>query len=298
MKNDSVISIIIPFYKGNRYLKQLVSMLNINYINFIKEYPDMGMEIIIVNDSPEEPVEIESDIFDFRLQIITNVSNSGIHQSRVNGLKYCVGDYVIFLDQDDVLEDNALTEQFKRVKNNSADIVVCNALIEEKNGGLVLYYKSKVDFERINDLEFYLKSHNVIKSPGQCLIRKSCIPIEWKTNIVKNNGSDDLFLWILLLEKSYKFIINEIPLYIHKYTGENLSDSDDKMNSSSLEIADFLEKVDYVPQTDIDTLREARKLSLELKSDSVLKKAIAIAKYRELFIYLCVNKIKKWIQRK
>ena len=57
----------------------------------------------------------------------------------------------------------------------------------------------------LNNLTFYLKSHNIIKSPGQCLIKRQCIPVEWQRYIMKTNGADDLFLWILLLEKSYKF---------------------------------------------------------------------------------------------
>ena len=36
---------------------------------------------------------------------------------------------------------------------------------------------------------------------------------------MRTNGSDDLFLWILLFEKSYQFVINDEILYTHKYTG-------------------------------------------------------------------------------
>ncbi len=111
-------------------------------------------------------------------------------------------------------------------------LVICNGYLEKVDKSLQKLYKSKADFNRINDLEFNLKSHNVIKSPGQCLIKKSIISQEWLTNIMKINGADDFFLWILLLEKGY----------IHKYTGINLSERKGRKMESNLELIGILKK--------------------------------------------------------
>lgn len=63
-----------------------------------------------MNDSPE--VEIETIYYKGWVwyKVIKHKKNSGIHQARVTGLSYCTGDYVLFLDQDDVLKDNAIVK--------------------------------------------------------------------------------------------------------------------------------------------------------------------------------------------
>ncbi|MGN1181929.1 MAG: glycosyltransferase, partial [Faecalibacillus sp.] len=87
------ISIIIPFYKGKQYLDYLLDIFDKNK-KLIKE----EMEVIFVNDYPEEPLFI-SGLHCYDIHVINNKINMGIHHSRVNGLNQAKGKYVIFLDQ-------------------------------------------------------------------------------------------------------------------------------------------------------------------------------------------------------
>lgn len=295
MKEKILISIITPFYNGNKYMKQLFSILENNYITMKNIFPSVNIELIIVNDSPSVPVDLKDISVDFAYRIINHENNFGIHQARVTGLNICEGEYVLFLDQDDELLDNALASQLEFITRENADMVICNAYMERKDGSSYLSYRAKSDFVRITDLQFYLKSHNVIKSPGQCLIKRKNIPLEWTEYIMKKNGSDDLFLWILMLEKSSKFVLNKNALYIHKYTGENLSESEEKMTISSLEIAEFLSKIAYIPKQDVILLKRAREFSLEMKNESFTGKSYSVLKNLDLFLYLAFNKIKRII---
>lgn len=73
------ISIITPFYKGNKYME--------NYFKNIKKIKEKNnIEIIIVNDSPEEKIIINEDISELKIKIIENEKNYGIHKARVIGL--------------------------------------------------------------------------------------------------------------------------------------------------------------------------------------------------------------------
>lgn len=295
MKNSFMISVITPFYNGNKYIKHLFNVLENNYKTLKSKYPNAGLELIIVNDSPDVFIDLSDIKVSFAYRIVKHKMNFGIQQARITGLDNCSGDYVLFLDQDDELMGDAIASQAEVIIKNDADMVICNAYMERADGSSYLSYKSRTDYSRINDLGFYLKSHNVIKSPGQCLIKTNCIPIEWKKYIMKKNGSDDLFLWILMLEKSYRFRINKKPLYIHKYTGENLSESEEKMNSSSLEIVDFLKKIEYVPKRHVILLKRSREFSSRLRNDSILRKFKPIITNMDLFLYLVFNKIKRAI---
>ena len=295
MKDDFLISVITPFYNGNKYIKRLFNVLGKNYDSLKEKYPNAEMELIIVNDSPEVEIVVPDLKIYFSYKVIKHELKYGIQQARVTGLNNCEGDYILFLDQDDELLNNAIVNQVEKIFQKKADMVICNAYMEKSDGSSCILYKSNEEFNRLTDLQFYLKSHNVIKSPGQCLVKKEIIPAEWKKFIMKKNGSDDLFLWILLLEKECRIAINKEPQYIHKFTGENLSESEEKMTISSLEIVEFLKNVDYVPKEHVDLLYRARTFSFQLRKGNLLDKIKEIWKNNDIFFYLVINKIKRGI---
>ena len=76
------------------------------------------IEVIIINDSPE--IEVMLPDIELNCTVIKNDTNSGIHRSRVNGLKIAKGNYIQFLDQDDELMLDGYDKQLALLEN--ADI--------------------------------------------------------------------------------------------------------------------------------------------------------------------------------
>ena len=60
---------------------------------------------------------------------------------------------------------------------------------------------------------------------------------------MKNNGSDDAFLWILMLCSGARAAINEEVVYEHVYTGENSSSNNEAMLQSQMEVAEKLKGI-------------------------------------------------------
>lgn len=96
------LSIIIPCYNAQNYIKNTVTML---------ETPDIqDCEIIIVNDGSQDNTlniarELETaydNIF------VINQENKGVSSARNKGLKFAKGKYVLFFDVDDKVEENTL----------------------------------------------------------------------------------------------------------------------------------------------------------------------------------------------
>jgi glycosyltransferase involved in cell wall biosynthesis len=235
-------SVIIPFFKGNKYMSNMIDMLNKNYI-LVKDN-NMDMEAIIVNDSPMVKVNINKDNIDIPIAVVNNLHNVGIHKTRVNGLDNSHGDVILFLDQDDIISDNALFSQMTNL--GDADFVVCNGYLQDADG------RKKEIFQNINhqrcslNLDFHYGYGNPIASPGQVLIQKKAIPEEWKTHFFQNNGADDHYLWLLLLENKKIGKINTEKLYTHVMTGNNTSLDLDAMCKSNQELVALLDgKVDY-----------------------------------------------------
>jgi len=109
MTNNPLVSIIIPFYNAEKFLKESIeSILNQTYNNW---------ELFLVDDgSQDNSKNIVLDyITNFPQKVHylchENHQNRGPSASRNLGIKHARGDYLAFLDSDDVWLPNKLTEQ-------------------------------------------------------------------------------------------------------------------------------------------------------------------------------------------
>lgn len=233
------ISVIIPIYKGNTFISQLVYMLEENWRN-INKIEMVDIEMILVNDFPAEKLEIKEQwVRNISWIQITNKQNCGIHFSRIQGLKHSTGDYILFLDQDDKISPVYVREQM--IALESADAIICNG----KNLSNLIY-KNAEELHRAVDKEEYRKGANRIVSPGQVLLRKSAIPEEWVSNILIRNGADDYFLWMLMFCKNKKIKIHNKVLYWHLLSDVNTSKNADEMNNSVFEMISKMQKLGYL----------------------------------------------------
>ncbi|MBQ5979808.1 MAG: glycosyltransferase family 2 protein [Bacteroidales bacterium] len=117
-----LISIIVPVYNSGEYLKRcLESCLSQSFTDF---------ELIVVDDgSTDNSYEIASDIAerDSRLHLY-HQDNSGASVARNKGLDVATGDYVMFVDSDDWIEPEMLSEMFKIIDRHRNIQVVQTAV--------------------------------------------------------------------------------------------------------------------------------------------------------------------------
>lgn len=241
------ISIIIPLYKGQKYIRHLEQMLA-SCITHARDELQLKSEIIFVNDYPEEKISLGGNL-GLDEKLIINPFNVGIHQSRVNGLAAATGEYILFLDQDDLIKENYFVSQFRLALSERADVFVCNGW---KSRFQVIFRNSN-QYSPCFSLDSFSKG-NFILSPGQVLIRKSAIPIEWENYILKRNGADDYLLWLLICWKGGTFFFNDSCLYFH--TPDRTEDSVNlkAMWESLRAMIDILMKTPGFPQNIIENI--------------------------------------------
>lgn len=114
-----MISIIVPIYNTSKYLSQcLDSILNQSYKN---------IEVILVNDaSPDNSLSICQSYGkkDSRIIIIDKKVNEGVDKARFTGLEKANGNYILFIDSDDWLEDpEILSIMHQKAEETNADYV-------------------------------------------------------------------------------------------------------------------------------------------------------------------------------
>lgn len=276
------ISVIVPFYKGNAYMEQLFACIRNNALSA----RDVDIELILVNDSPKCPVQYQPEwVEGFTLTMLTNPVNMGIQRTRVQGLMQAQGDFVMFLDQDDLLTDNALGSQFRYTAE--ADVVVANGINQNRDSKRPIYH-SLAHQKLVSCPRFYYSVGCQIVSPGQCLIRKDKIPEVWYEMSVRCNGADDYFLWLLMLEEDYRWQINPEVLYTHVDTGENLSADADRMLASSLEVLVLMKKLGKLPEKQERIAKRRFRMRQLYEGKTIFHKALAMALYPDLFLELLV----------
>lgn len=246
--NDKI-TVITTYYKGKKYLRNLCETIYKNKKNL--ETLNVSVEYLIINDSPWDNIVIPAEFSEkgLDIRVYNNQANIGIHGSRINGVQKSTGNYILMLDQDDIISDDCLKEQYLRIGN--ADIIVCNGYKELAQTEKKIY-KDRIKLSLVKKPEFYLKAANQIVSPGQCLIRKNSIPSEWMKYRIIHNGSDDLFLWLLLFAGKKKFVTNKKLLYRHNQVGTNLSNNQRDMCISDNEMCDISEKNQLLPESYIN----------------------------------------------
>lgn len=160
---NQLISVIIPCYNQAHFLSDAIeSVLNQTYHN---------TEIIVIDDGSTD------DTFDIATKYkqvkCIRQGNKGVAHSRNNALKYIHGEFVVFLDADDLLLSNALRIGLNTLRDDEKLAFTYGhiKLIDEK--GLILEIPDKETVEQ-NFYKEFLK-YNYIWTPGAVMFRKSVL---------------------------------------------------------------------------------------------------------------------------
>lgn len=283
MKN---ISIIIPFYNGEKYINQLSKSLY-DAIHIYKKKQMGDIEVIIVNDNPSDLNDIET-LFtnkNLHIQLVQNINNVGIQQSRINGLINAKYEYILFLDQDDIILENYFLHQMNNI--NDFDVVISNGINEYANYNKDIYKTKRSQRFATKEIG-YIMVRDLIVSPGQCIIKKESIPTYWCSHIMNINCADDYFLWLLMFNNHKKFTLNYSKDYIHKYTGSNISENMDHVNKSNYEMIELLRIDKTYSKIKLKLLKRTVDYKYDIFKGRLINSTI---KNIDLFIFNCLYQI-------
>lgn len=208
--NDLLISVVVPVYKVEDYLKTCIeSVLNQSYQN---------IEVILVDDgSPDNSPQIcdEYASIDKRVNVIHKL-NGGLSNARNTGLRIAKGDYIIFLDSDDYWSDrNALLTLVDIIKCNiKVDIIYFRRFAFSHESGLELYRYPEFKIEKVNgrskddSLLYLISNDRFIPSACNKIVRRKVLEgIEFQEHIL----SEDIdWNFKLTMHAEYLFVTNHL----------------------------------------------------------------------------------------
>lgn len=207
-----LISVIIPYYKKKKFIDYSIKS--------IFDQTHSNLEIIIVYDD-ENKLELkylkETYGGDKRIKFLINDVNIGAGYSRNKGMEIANGEFISFLDADDVWEKNKIQTQLLFMKKNKLSVTHTSyKIIDEKNN--LLGSRIARDFSSIKDI---IKSCDIGLS--SVMIKKDIIANDIKFCDLKTK--EDFVLWLRILKKGIKIFAIDRELMFWRRTRNSLSSS-------------------------------------------------------------------------
>jgi glycosyltransferase involved in cell wall biosynthesis len=210
----NLVSIIIPIYNQEKYLAEtLQSVINQTYSNW---------ECFLVNDgSSDSSVTVINKFVtqDNRFNFI-NSENKGVSHARNLALKQIKGDYILFLDGDDLIHPKKIEIAISNFQKDTDLSIIFNTTNYFQDTIENCLYEMKIAPELLNFNGLLLYwSEKIILPIHSAIIKKSLLEgIEYNSELTAH---EDWLVWLRLFQKNPKVVVLEIVLSY--YRKHNLS---------------------------------------------------------------------------
>lgn len=195
-------SIVVPLYRTPiEFLKELIESIKTQTYN--------NWELLLVR-AKDESDELASTVKeatqeDERIREVLIEKNEGISKNTANGIAKATGDFVCFVDHDDIIEPNCLFEYAYRINEKpDTDMLYCDEDLLKPNG------RFEAPAFKPGFSEFFLRSNNYVCH--MLTIRKSLL-LELEYNNSDYDGAQDHHLTLQACEKTSNIEHVEKVLY-------------------------------------------------------------------------------------
>lgn len=209
------VSIVVPVYNAQLYIEKCIeSLVGQTYRN---------IEIILVNDgSTDKSEEIISEYVrkDKRIKLI-NRKNSGVSAARNAGIAAATGKYIMFVDADDTVLENTVSDNVELIEENNGDIAIYG----------FCYHVTDENISKENHIEncFAGTTEEFFKQWYSRLLNAEMINPPWnkliRLEVIRENNiyfderysiCEDMAFSVDVIRKSHKVVLND-KIYYNYY---------------------------------------------------------------------------------
>ncbi len=219
-----LISVVIPVYNGEKTIQETIkSVLNQTF---------QSLELIIVNDgSNDETLKVISIIKDPRIKVFS-YPNAGLSATRNRGLAHATGEYISFIDADDLWTPDKLEAQLKVLQENPQAAVAYSWTDWIDEFGQFLRRGTSMSVN--GDVYAKILLIDFIASGSNTLIRRQALT-EVGGFDESLTHSEDWDLW-MRLAKRYHFAAVSSPQILYRKSSNSWSCNIAQMEEAGLQI--------------------------------------------------------------
>ena len=295
-----IVSVVIPVYNTEKYVRQAVESV---MYQSLKE-----LEIIVVDDgSTDKSLSIVEKLGDTdkRIQIYTQ-ANQGQSIARNRGISHAHGEYIYFMDSDDLLEEDALELCYHKCKEEKLDFVFFDALVFFENNvenAPTLNYKHT---EKLEDKIYTGQEALEIQLQNKEYTPSVCLHFIHRNVIEKHNLSfypeivheDQLFTTLLYLQSTKAACIKR-TFFHRRMRKDSTMTSKFAMRNIKGYLVVTEEILSFRRQTTEDKNKEIIDLYLSQMLDAAMWQAHSLKLPERIKLArLCLQKYKKYVSTK
>ncbi len=244
MENKGLISVIIPVYNVEKYLKECVgSVLCQTYKNY---------EIILVDDGSTDSSPQICDEYASKYECVSVIhkENSGLSHTRNKGLSVAQGEYVYFLDSDDYIDSNAFAMLIEAIEKENSDFLFFDSWSFEdaqRNFDISQNYIRKKCYGTDNGLAMLEKlcENKDFHSAIQHFFFKTSFIKEEKLNFLEGAIYEDVLFAYQSFCKAKKVTHINSPIYFRRYRENSIMTSNKSLHHFNSIVAVFYELVSF-----------------------------------------------------
>ncbi|MDR0297280.1 MAG: glycosyltransferase [Streptococcaceae bacterium] len=218
-KNDDLVSVIVPVFNVSIYLEEgLTSLVNQTYQN---------LEIILVNDgSTDNSHEIATKFAakDSRIKIFDK-ENGGSASARNYGLERANGEYLMFMDPDDVLSITLIENLHASIKGETQIYAMCK--FSEKSSDLsheLTHKLEKVTGDYLHRIKGATRPNFDIFYPwGKLFSRDIFFNDEWQIRFPLIDLHDDQVVALQTIHRAKQVVLVDTVGYYYRVNNESLT---------------------------------------------------------------------------
>lgn len=209
--NKPVFSIICPFFNGEHFIKEAINSV------LIQSFTDW--ELILVDDgSNDNSSSIAMSFQSKNIKYFKN-TNHGVLYSRYYGINNSLGSYIVFLDCDDILPENALKIYFEYLTKYNPDIIFSNISTFSEEGYSTKIYSNKgfmILDDRSKFLNCYFDNRFGYFHSAACFSRKLFDNHQLPDLFGSFTFTEDLIDTFFLIKDANKILLIEEDLYHYR----------------------------------------------------------------------------------
>ena len=217
---EPLFSVVIPVYNVEKYLAECINSV-------LSQIHDVGysLEIILVDDGSTDSSGVLCDNFanNYENIIVIHQENQGLLLARRIGYRASRGKYVINLDSDDLLTENAISSIADTIEKSKADIIFYNISVMNKSG-IESYYRDVftdkpgclVTKDQVIEAYFNYSIPIVTSMAGKA-IRRECINTDYDySKFGKLSMGEDTLQTAEVVSKAASFYYLNKNIYVYR----------------------------------------------------------------------------------
>lgn len=215
-----MVSVIIPVYNGGIYLEPCITSI------IQQSYTDL--EIILIDDgSKDNSLQICRDYAkrEKRIQVIANGTTLGTAKTRNIGINASHGEYIAFVDDDDIIHQNFFELLYKKEQQSGADIIQCTFqwFSQEQDINRDVTIKAEHHFDGISAVKELCSTGDV--NVQYCVVFNKLFRRELFDTVRFEDGKvhEDVFIMHKLFLKAQKIVFLEIQLYFYRKNPDSIT---------------------------------------------------------------------------